>query len=166
MADRFASLSVDEKDRIFNNADAANTKRVTTTAVRVFREYLTSKSLSAEFETYEISELDEALANFYLEMRNKNGELYKKSTLLSYRHGIQRHLELTREVNIMKGEQFKKSVKAFKSMTKELKRQGYGAVDHYPAINEEDLAKLYDFLTSSQDVQLLQYKVGYNIFQK
>jgi hypothetical protein len=53
MADdeRFASISEAEMHEIVENIDAANTKEHTHTAVRTFREYLTTKHTSANFES-------------------------------------------------------------------------------------------------------------------
>jgi len=51
--------------------------------------------------------------------------MYKKSSLIAYIHGIQRHLEkTTQEIDILKGDDFKKSAIFFKGMTKELKKAG------------------------------------------
>ena len=80
---RFASLDKDEMDEIMGNLDAKKTKRQTHTAVKIFREYLTEKNLPLEFEMLSDQRLDEILANFYLEIRNKSGQLYKQSTMNS-----------------------------------------------------------------------------------
>ena len=69
-----------------------NYKR-TMTGVKLFRTYLKSKNLSADFENFSLEDLDTRLACFYIEMRNKEGQLCKKQTLISYSHGLQRHLE-------------------------------------------------------------------------
>jgi hypothetical protein len=62
--------------------------------------------------------LDDILENFYLEIRNKSGQLYKQSTMNSYRQGLQRHLNQNRDIDILKGDAFKKSIKAFKCIGK------------------------------------------------
>ena len=80
---RFASLDKDEMDEIMENLDAKNTKRQTHTAVKIFREYLTENNLPLEFEMLSDQRLDDILANFYLEIRNKSGQLYKQSTMNS-----------------------------------------------------------------------------------
>ena len=72
-----------------------------------------------------------------MEMRNKNGEMYKKTTMQSYRQGLQRHLSKTRDIDILKGDNFKMSKKAYQCMTKELKRLGLAA--------DADLEKMYMF---------------------
>lgn len=60
-------------------------------------------------------------------MRNRKGEMYRKGTLIAYRHGLQRYLEKAgKGFDIIKGAEFKLSMKAFKCMTKEMKRQGLG----------------------------------------
>ena len=82
----------------------------------------------------------------------------------SYRQGIQRHLSKhsDKEIDITKKETFKKSTTAFQCMGKELKRQGFASIDHYPAIEDEDWTKMYSFFASNlDDAQLLQYKVGF-----
>lgn len=49
-------------------------------------------------------------------------------------------------------------------MTKELKKQGLANVEHFPAISDEDLEKIYSHLSSDlDDAQLLQYKVFLDI---
>jgi hypothetical protein len=159
--DRFASISEAEMHEIMENIDAANTKNQTNTAVRPFREYLTSKHMTADFESLSKAKLDNVLSRYYVELRNKKGEMYKKSTLIAYRHGIQRHLEkTTQDIDILKGEDFKKSAIFFKGMTKELKKAGKAVVEHYPHTEENDLKTMYAYVTSNlEDPQLLQYQV-------
>ena len=112
------------------------------------------------FENYSLEQLDQTLSIFYMEMRNKKGDMYKKSTLLSYRQGIQRHIIQTRDIDL-KGDAFKKSNKAFQCMGKELKNLALGlaAVNHYPPIEDTDLAKTL-FASNPADAQLLQYKIS------
>lgn len=157
---RFASLSSSETETLLDGVDSKNTKRQTNTAINIFREYLTEKNLPLEFEKLNEEELDQILANFYLEIRTKNGELYKKTTMNSYRQGIQRHLAKYRDIDILKGSKFKHSASAFKGMAKELKRQGLSAIEHYPTIAEADMEKMYNYLCSDlSNSQKLQYKV-------
>ena len=53
--DKFASIREAEMHEIVENIDAANTKKQTNTAVRTFREYLTSKHMSLDFESLSLS---------------------------------------------------------------------------------------------------------------
>ena len=162
---KFASLETEEINAIMDNLDSKNTKRQTITSVRMFRQYLNGKKLSTEFESFDIEQLDDLLSKFYLEMRNKDGEMYKKSTMQSYRQGLQRYLKENRDIDINKEDVFKKSNKSFKCMVKELKRNGLAAVDHHSAIEDEDLERMYHYFCQDlEDAQLLQYKVNTDIF--
>jgi hypothetical protein len=70
---------------ILENIDAKNTKRVTTTSVKLFRDYLAFKGESADFENFTCEKLDEQLGKFYVEASTTDGDMDKKSTMLSYR---------------------------------------------------------------------------------
>ena len=64
-----------------------------------------------------------------------DGELYKKSSLRTTRHGLNRYLG-----NIFDAE-FKESEKVFFAVCTYLKRQGFGGVDHHPPVDDSDLKK-------------------------
>ena len=78
---------------------------------------------------------------------------------------MQRYLEkTTQDIDILKGEDFKKSAIFFKGMTNELKKAGKTVVEHYPHIEENDLKTMYAYVTSNlEDPQLLQCKVFFHI---
>ena len=67
MSMRFAVLQEKEKQHILINVDSANTKKTTSVAVKLLKEYLTFKGKCAEFENYSKLELDSALADFYMD---------------------------------------------------------------------------------------------------
>ena len=156
----FAALNGEEKDVVLDNINAKNTIRQTHIAVILFREYLTETNMDLDFENCPLEQLDQTLSNIYMEMRNKKVDTYKKSTLLSYRQDIQRHISQTWDIDL-KGDAFKKSNKAFQYMNKELKKLGLAAVNHYPHIEDTDLAKMHTlFASNPDDAQLPQYKVS------
>ncbi|CAG2202538.1 unnamed protein product [Mytilus edulis] len=53
---------------------------------------LTDRDKDATFENYTIEQLNDALTEFYAEVRNTDGEYYAKSTLVGIRASINRHL--------------------------------------------------------------------------
>jgi hypothetical protein len=53
--DKFVSIREAEMHEIVENIDATNTKKQINTAVRTFREYLTSKHMSVDFESLSLS---------------------------------------------------------------------------------------------------------------
>ncbi|CAG2257574.1 unnamed protein product [Mytilus edulis] len=141
------------------NIETKNTKKQKTTANKLFREYLTEKSKPIEFEQYTVEQLDNTLASFYLEMRSKEGKLYKKTTMQAYRQGLNRHIQKCRDIDICNEDIFKKSCKSYKGMSKELKRLGLAAIKHHSSIKESDIGKMYSYFCKNlEDAQLLQYK--------
>ena len=90
-------------------------------------------------------QLDTNLRRFYAEARNKSGNEYSKSTLLGFRHGIERHLNappLNRGLKITSDPRFKRSNEMLNARIVSLKRQGKENVKHKPAIENEDLVRL------------------------
>ena len=88
-----------------------------------------------------IGQLDQNLRRFYAEARTKKGEDYSKSTLLGFRHSIERFLNaplFSRGLQI----QASRSNLMLDAQIKNLKRSGKENVSHKPAIEEEDLQKL------------------------
>ena len=156
---RFASMNEAEINKILTEKDSVNTKKATDGAVKIFRHYLSEKGMSADFEDWPVEELDSALAKFYMEARNKNGDLYKKASLISIRHGLKRHLK---NVDIVSGGGFRKSKEAFEAMTTELKRQGLGGTNHHPPLESSDINKLYESF-NLDDAESLQQKVFVDI---
>ena len=84
--------------------DAANTRKTTNGAVKVFRLYLKEKRLPEIFESASSSDLDSYLSQFYAGARQRNGEKYQKASLNSIRYGINKHFDM----DIINGPEFKK----------------------------------------------------------
>ncbi|CAG2216012.1 unnamed protein product [Mytilus edulis] len=152
---RFPSLNNEEIKKILIEKDSKNTRRSTDSSVRTFKSYLREKNLPEDFENLPNNELDSILFRFYPEARTENGELYKKSSLFSLRHGINRHLSnFDSGKDIVHDTDFKDSNKVFLATTKDLKRQGKGGINHYPPIELSDLNKLYEYFDVNNNVQL------------
>ena len=106
------------------------------------------------FENFTNEELDDIVGKFYVEVRQENGDKYQRSSLFSIRYGLNRYLSLSRKVDIMKDTAFQVSQKLFTAVTKDLKREGEGAVKHYPPIEETDLRKMHDYFNVNDNVKL------------
>ena len=89
---RFATVDDAVFEKPLYEKDAKITRRGTESALRTFRSYLREKDITEEFEKRPNEELDKILSNFYTEARTESGEKDKKSSLVSIRHGINRHL--------------------------------------------------------------------------
>lgn len=77
-----------------------------------------------------------------MELRSKNGDVYKKSAMQSYGQFMQRHLL---KKNNTQRWTFQEVKIAYKWMTKELKILGQANVEHYPTIPDVDMEKMYMF---------------------
>ena len=109
---KFASCDESDLQQIIDNSESSNTKKATKLAVSLFHQY---KGENIVFEELSPGELNRVLGRFYVELRTPKGELYKKTTLLTYRQGIQRHLQDIRPtIDIIKGLEFVESNKFFK----------------------------------------------------
>lgn len=103
--------------------------------------------MSQDFGSLYPADLDRLLDRFYLELRNPKGESYKKTTMMSYRHGIHRNMQTKRpDINIIYGAEFRKSCKVFKGVTIEL-TLGYLIRNRH--------VKMYDYLTSADSWEVL-----------
>ncbi len=125
MAERFATVSESDLEKLLDDKDAKNTKRVTKTALR---------------EKEEIT----GVLKFVAEARKADRNSYSKSTLNSIRFGLNRHFKSTRDLDIINDPQFTEANKVFSAKCVELKRQGLAKVEHAPPICEEDLQNLYE----------------------
>jgi hypothetical protein len=155
---RFASASDGDIENILNAKDSLNTKKAASVAKNVFRAYLMEKDLNPEFEAYESAELDSILCKFYVEVRSKNGDRYKKASMVSIRHGLNRLLPF----DIVNGDEFKKSSDVFSAVMVDLKRQGLGGIEHHPPLDSGDLRRLYEYFDVSIPEQV-QEKVFVDI---
>ena len=90
-------------------------------------------------------QLDTNLRRFYAEARNKSGAAYSKSTLLGFRHGIERYLNtppLNKGLKLTSDSRFKRSNEMLNATVVSLRRQGKENVKHKPPIENEDLLRL------------------------
>ena len=158
---RFASLSDDQLKTLITERESNNTRKCTDSAVRTFRAYLVEKGLETGFESWPAEELDAILCKFFTEARSGKGELYKKTSLIALRHGINRHLSNNEsKFDLVNGADFKQSQVAFKAMLVELKREGKGGIEHHPPLKSGDPKKLYKYFNENRDVpEVLQSKV-------
>ncbi len=177
MADRFASLSVEESSEIDEFRDSNNTKKSTKQWINVLTDYLAEKGLD-NLENIGDDRLDAILETFYKEVRmnptsasgkskaNTNKPLmYANSSLKVMRAGINRYIQDIRGIDIVADPRFVKSNKSFKSVLSKGKAEGRGCVKHYGPIPDVDLEKMNAFLNdpANQCPRILQRKVLFDI---
>ena len=92
-----------------------------------------------------IGQLDHNLRRFYAEARTQKGEPYSKSTLLGFRHGIERYLNsppYNKGLQLASDPRFVRSNQMLDAQLINLKRSGKENVTHKPAIEEDHLQQL------------------------
>uniref|UniRef100_A0A3B4DCG0 DUF3504 domain-containing protein n=1 Tax=Pygocentrus nattereri TaxID=42514 RepID=A0A3B4DCG0_PYGNA len=123
-----------------------NTRLATRYAVRIFREYLSERAQSTDFESMDKHALCRALRSFYAEARSKSGQLYSKSSLISIRSSLNRYLNeppFCRALDLTKDPELRAANLALAAALRRLEEQGAGPVVQKQAIARADLRRLY-----------------------
>ncbi|XP_059197254.1 uncharacterized protein LOC131977828 [Centropristis striata] len=129
------------------NRLSENTRLATRYAVRIFREYLSEKAQSPDFETLDKEALCTVLRSFYAEARSKSGQLYSKSSLISIRSSLNRYLNeppYCRTLDLTKDPELRSANLTLAAVIRRLEEQGAGPVVQKQAITRSDLRKLYE----------------------
>ncbi|XP_028259665.1 uncharacterized protein LOC114434547 [Parambassis ranga] len=129
------------------NRLSENTRLATRYAVRIFREYLSEKAQSPDFETLDKDALCALLRSFYAEARSKSGQLYSKSSLISIRSSLNRYLNeppYCRTLDLTKDPELRSANLTLAAVIRRLEEQGAGPVVQKQAITRSDLRKLYE----------------------
>jgi len=124
---RFACHSDADIEAKKSDVTPKTTKNSNETSAKTFRAYLSEKKLDTNFETFTIERLSEILTHFYLDVRTKEGKMYKANSLESLRHGLNRYLKSpphSRKFDIIKDTAFNEANESFKLAMKELKAAG------------------------------------------
>ncbi|XP_034558032.1 uncharacterized protein LOC117826223 [Notolabrus celidotus] len=132
-----------------------NTRLATRYAVRIFREYLSEKAQSPDFETLDKEALCAVLRSFYAEARSKSGQLYSKSSLISIRSSLNRYLNeppYCRTLDLTKDPELRSANLTLAAVIRRLEEQGAGPVVQKQAITRSDLRKLYESSVFNTDM--------------
>ena len=140
---RFGTLDDDEIDILVDGKDSLATKNAIKQSVKLLRDFLQGKGMSIEFELLSVEDLCKVLCSFWANARRVDGTSYKKKTLQKVKFGLKRFMS-ERGIDIEDPVAFKKSSDVFKAISCDLKRRGYGNVDHKVPIGPKDMETLYN----------------------
>ena len=145
----FASVSSNVLEKLIEQKDCENTKNSSKSAVKIFID-LFEKKLDISFEHVSKPILGNILGNFYVEARNKQGQVFHKNTVEFIRAGLACYLlTIGEQYDIVNDVDFSESNKLF------LKKSGKAKVKNHPVINGEYLAKLNNNLCAQITPQLV-----------
>ena len=139
---RFASHTTDEINAKKANLVPKNTSKANARAARLLKTYLEDKNQDKDFEFFSIHRLAETLCSFYLDVRTKEGELYKALSLENIRHSLNRYLKSPphlKQFDLITSAEFSAANEHFKLAMIEIKAAGKVEVEHYPEIEQADL---------------------------
>ena len=146
-SNRFGSASEEDMSDILTDLNAKNTENSTKYAVKLVRDYCLAKNSDVDFENLATPQLNLFLKEFYVNLRQTNGELYNKSSFIVIRQSINRFLKhppVNRAVDIIKDSAFDGANNVFSSMCKRMRPDGKGKINHKPSIQKGDMQKLYN----------------------
>ena len=151
--ERFQALNESEINNILEKKDSKHTKYMKNLAAKLFNDFTSFNNMSVSLES-----LPDILSKFYPSIRQKNGSKYKKGSLITIRHCLNRHLKerFGENLDILNNTQFNHANKIFQAFLSDLKANGLGATEHYSQISQHDLKSIPEKLMSSISPERLQ----------
>ena len=153
---RFGEVSEDAELQALDARTPMSTKTATTFWLGVFESFCVEKEIVLDLKSCSASELDEVLGKFYLGLRMKNGERYKKASYLAARAAISRYMavDLSKPTcNVFRQAEFQRSNNILDGVLKQAKASGEErAVEHKEAITADDLEKIRRYFDDVLDV--------------
>jgi len=113
-----------------------NTKKVLNMKVNIFSVYC--RAIGIEIENMvklPEKELSEHLRKFYTSSRNRNGDYYRKKTVISIRYGLKKYFP---NMRIFQHEHFRSANDMFRA-GKKLKEEGMEKTEHKLPLSKENL---------------------------
>ena len=164
---RFVKSTAEDRDELINGVIPEGTKRNTRYAVNLLKKWLMENYGEDNFEDLDEENLNNLLAQFYMEVRTEKGEFLSKSTFVTIRAGIQRHLDgppFNKNFGITTNPAFAYSNRLFASMIKKCKLEGKDTSRHHPVIPYSDLEKILAVdAFNIQNPEELQMKVFFDL---
>ena len=135
----FIDTNDDEIEELLRDSKSKNTQRSTQTALRKFKSFLLLHNMETEPELLTV-DLPKVLTKFYTDARSsKTGERFQTGSLKVIRAGLNRHFKITRNIDIVSDEQFRRANMVFEGVQVRAKREGKGVTRSTPHISEKDL---------------------------
>ena len=162
MANRFVQYEDDALQELLEGKTSKNTDKATKTSKTLLKTFCDQTNLNTDLEQISAKQLDRVLQRFFAGVRKPNGELYKPTTMNSFRFGFQRYFLNRLGFDIIKAPDFSLSNTCFKNMLRTIIKSVKGDINHYPEIEPEDVKKLYSSFDLTSPTGLLE-KVWFDV---
>ena len=109
-----------------------NTANANKAGVNLLGAYLTEKNMESNFESFSALRMAETLCHFYMDIRTKNGKLYKATTMMNNRYALNRYLKSPphlKKYDIITGTEFSEANECFKTAMTEIKAVERGTLN-------------------------------------
>ena len=127
MACRFIEADDELIELLKCESENKNTKRSTGYWKRIFEKWAKTRGKEEQLESYDIPELNEALSQFYAELRKENGQDYEPDSLKVMQAALDRHLRSKNyPKSIVRDTVFLSSRKVLEGKARKLREQGMG----------------------------------------
>ena len=140
-AKQFVSTTNEDREKLLEDAVSKNTKSSSTQWVKIEELYCRSKNdTEVNFSTIELADLAALFESFYADLRRKDGEQHRRSSLMACRSALHRHLsDHQLSVNLFVDGVFSRSNKVLDSVLKTKKKaESEPAVNHKQPISDDD----------------------------
>ena len=91
-AKQFVFTTSEDREKLLEDAIPKNTKSSTRQWVNIFELYFRSKDTEVNFSTIELAGLAVLFESFYAFLRRKDGEQYRRNSLMACRSALHRQL--------------------------------------------------------------------------
>ncbi|CAG2251361.1 KCTD1_15 [Mytilus edulis] len=145
--ERFGTAEDEDIDDLMNDVLANNTKKSTKFALKLVYDYCVSKGIDANIEDRSPASLNNLLKEFYVNIRQANGDYYSRSSFCVIRQSINRHLKQpphNKPFDVITDTAFTTANNIFKAMCKKLRKEGKGQIKHKKSVDKGDIKKLYE----------------------
>ena len=127
MACRFIEADDELIELLKCESENKNTKRSTGYWKGIFEKWAKTRGKEEQLESYDIPELNEALSQFYAELRKENGQEYEPDSLKVMQAALDRHLRSKNfPKSILRDTEFLSSRKVLEGKARKLREQGMG----------------------------------------
>ena len=127
MACRLTEADEELVELLKTESENKNSKRSADYWKGIFEKWAETRGKEEKLESYDIPELNDALSQFFVELRKENGQDYKPDSLKVMQVALDRHLRSqSHPKSILRDTEFLSSRKELEGKAKKLREQGMG----------------------------------------